>query len=206
MVKRSLIFDFGGVLMKTVDYGPRHRWDERLRLAHGSVERAVHNETSWLQAQTGRITPEAYWRDVGGRLGLDNTATQELSQDFYSGDALDETLVALIRGYRAAGHTIALLSNDSLELLPKLARLGIDALFDPLVVSAQIGVMKPEAAAYRAVLDRLQRPPGETVFVDDRADNVAAAAALGIHTVHYRAGMDLAAALEPLLVMKPNAV
>ncbi|NJL54651.1 HAD family phosphatase [bacterium] len=201
MVKRALIFDFGGVLMKTADYRPRHRWDERLNLPHGSVERVVHNTTSWVQAQTGRVTPSAYWRDVGGQLGLSADETQQLAVDFYSGDALDEALIALIRGYQGAGHTVALLSNDSLELLPKLARLGIDGLFDPLIVSAQVGLMKPDPAIYAHVLGVLQRPPGHTIFVDDRAENVAAAARLGIHTIHYHAGMDLAAALSPLLVM-----
>lgn len=198
-MKRALIFDFGGVLMKTVDYAPRLRWDDRLGLLHGSVERAVHNAESWVQAQTGAISPAVYWQDVAKRLGLSTDEVSQLSTDFYSGDVLDAALIALIRGYRAEGHSVALLSNDSLELLPKLNRLGITELFDPLVVSAQIGVMKPAAGAYQSVLDWLNLPPQATVFIDDRPENIDGARQLGIHGLHYVAGADLAAQLAPLL-------
>lgn len=198
-MKRALIFDFGGVLMKTADYSPRHRWDDRLGLPHGSVERAVHNDQSWVQTQTGVISPEAYWRDVQGRLHLSDEDVRQLAVDFYTGDALDMVLVELIRRYRSDGHPVALLSNDSLELLPKLEHLGITELFDPLVVSAQIGVMKPASAAYQAVLDRLKLPPEAAIFVDDRPENVAGAQEVGIHALHYVAGMSLADRLSPLL-------
>jgi putative hydrolase of the HAD superfamily len=43
------------------------------------------------------------------------------------------------------------------------------------------GARKPEADYYRAGLRALDAQPGEVLFVDDRADNLAGAAALGIH-------------------------
>ncbi len=198
-MRRALIFDFGGVLMKTVDHAPRHAWDDRLGLTRGTVERAVHNEDSWLQAQTGRITPAAYWAQVAAHLGLNAAETAQLAADFYSGDVLDEMLIDYIRQLRQAGHAIALLSNDSAELNAKLDALEIRDLFDPCIISAHIGVMKPDAGAYTAVLAALQRPPEATIFIDDRLENVQGAAALGIQAVHYHAGMDLKAALANLL-------
>jgi FMN phosphatase YigB (HAD superfamily) len=195
----AVIFDFGGVLMKTVDYQPRQTWDDRLGLPRGSVERAVHNDSSWRQAQTGIISPPAYWDDVAARLGLSPADTRRLAADFYSGDRLDTEIVAYIHRLRARGHRVALLSNDSLELLPKLEHLGIAELFDPLVVSAQIGVMKPAEEAYRAVLARLDVPPQAAVFIDDRADNIEGARRCGLRTVHYRPGLDLPAAVDALL-------
>lgn len=53
-------------------------------------------------------------------------------------------------------------------------------LFHMLAASHEIGVEKPAPAAYEQALSRLGRPPGETVFVDDLADNVAAARMLGM--------------------------
>ena len=197
--KRAVIFDFGGVLMKTRDYTPRHAWDDHLGLAHGSVERAVHNETTWVKAQTGEIAVTDYWADVSVKLGLTPDDLRDLADDFYSGDELDQDNIALIENLRADDFQVALLSNDSLELAPKLAALGITELFDPLVISAQIGIMKPEAGAYEAVLKRLDRPAGETIFIDDRLENVIGAQSLGIRGVHYKDGMDLNAALADLL-------
>ncbi|PJF23084.1 MAG: hypothetical protein CUN56_02680 [Phototrophicales bacterium] len=190
----AVIFDFGGVLMKTIDYTPRFDWDDRLGLPRGSVEKIVHNQDSWVKAQTGLISPQAYWADVARQLKLTDLGT--LPHDFYSGDALDQGLIHLIHDLRRAGRAVALLSNDTLELMDKLRRLQIDDLFDPLVISAQIGVMKPHPAAYQTVLNQLQCPPQEAIFIDDRLENVQGAAALGIHAVHYTPGLDLAKILN----------
>lgn len=199
-MQRVLIFDFGGVLMKTVNYSPRHGWDDRLGLAHGSVERIVHNEKSWIQAQTGQIPVEAYWQDVANQLKLSDDNVKQLAHDFYSGDQLDPELIQYIRGKKAEGVQIALLSNDSTELNAKLEQLEIHDLFDPLVISAHIGVMKPHPDAYHAVLKLINRPAEETIFIDDRLENVEGAEKLGIHGVHYHAGMNLPEILAPILV------
>jgi putative hydrolase of the HAD superfamily len=201
MIKRALVFDFGNVLMSTVDYAPRHRWDDRLGLPHSSVERAVHNESSWIGAQTGQISLAGYWADVGQRLRLDDNDLTQLRDDFYSGDRLNLSLLDYIRARREEGHAVGLLSNDSLELVDKLRRLDLEPLFDAIVISAQIGVMKPHPGAYEAILKRLGRSPQETLFIDDRQDNVDGANAVGMIGVRYIMGIDLATVLRPLLAI-----
>jgi HAD superfamily hydrolase (TIGR01509 family) len=116
---------------------------------------------------------------------------QQLSQDYFSADRLDENLIAYIRELRAEGHPVALLSNDSPALTDKLNALGIADLFKPLIISGNIGVMKPDAAAYQAVLAALGRAPNETIFIDDMPANVAGAQAVGMQAIRYIDGMDL---------------
>jgi len=198
--KHALIFDFGGVLMKTTDYTPRHRWDDRLGLPHGTVERVVHGSPSWLQAQAGSLSTAAYWDDIAKQLHLSADDIQSLADDFYSGDELDSQLIAYIRQQRSAGYKVALLSNDVPELTNKLSKLGISDLFDALVISAQIGVMKPAPDAYLAVLERLNIPAEQGIFIDDRLENVEGAQAIGLIGIHYKAEMNLATALERFLV------
>ncbi|MBL8161793.1 MAG: HAD family phosphatase [Anaerolineae bacterium] len=199
-MKRAVIFDFGGVLMKTADQSPRHRWDERLGLAHGSVEHVVHGSESWRQAQTGALSVADYWADVARQLGISPADVAQLAEDFFSGDQLDAEMLALVERLRAAGHQVALLSNDSPALRGKLTALGIAALFEPLVISGEIGVMKPDTRSYQAVLDMLRLPAEQTIFVDDMPANIAGAKALGIHGLHYTTTAALLAALEPLLL------
>lgn len=199
MTKRAIIFDFGGVLMKTRDYRPRYAWDDHLGLPHGSVEQVVHGSESWRQAQTGHLSLQDYWASVARQLQLSETQVHQLAEDFYSGDHLDSDLIHYISLLRAEGYPVALLSNDSPALADRLRNLGIDPLFDPIIISGNIGVMKPDPRAYRAVLDALNRPAQETIFIDDMPANVEGAAALGIHAIHYHDGMDLQLALEPLL-------
>lgn len=185
--------------MRTVNYTPRHRWDERLHLPAGSVEKIVHGSESWRLAQLGRLPLADYWDDVKRQLQLSAADVTQLALDFYSGDQLDFELVSYIRRLKQDGHPIALLSNDSPALLDKLHTLHISDLFEPLVISAFIGVMKPDARAYQITLNKLKCRADEAVFIDDMPANLTGAAAVGLRTIHYTTVASLQAALQPLL-------
>lgn len=187
----AFIFDFGGVLMKTADYTPRHQWDERLGLPLGSVEKAVHNTDSWLRAQKGEITPSDYWADVGTKLGLSADDVTQLAHDFYAGDQLDPKMIDLIQRLRDEGFKVGLLSNDSLELEEKLHQLGIHQLFDPLFISAKLGMVKPDMAIYQHVLATLPPEYHSVVFVDDRIDNIHSAIKAGMVGIFYQPKLDV---------------
>jgi putative hydrolase of the HAD superfamily len=193
---KAFIFDFGGVIVRTEDYHPRHAWDERLGLPVGSVERAVHHSDIWIQAQLGRITPKTYWKGVAELLYMrGDEELEELRRDYFSGDRLNYRVVDLIRDLRAAGYLVALLSNDSIELETRLDQYGLLDLFDHRLISAYMGMMKPDPTAFRVALQTLQVPPQAALFVDDALTNVRAAQALGIHAVLFRADTDLRAEL-----------
>ncbi len=197
--QRAVIFDWGGVLMRTEDRRPRLEWDKRLGLQPGTVESAVHGIAAWEKAQLGQIDVEAYWQAVGNELGLDAAQLQELRRSFYSGDRLDRGLVTLIGELRAHGVLIGLLSNNSPDLHDILTGLGLDSLFDARVISADIGVMKPHPAAYWAVLERLGIAPETSAFIDDSAANVQGAARVGMQAIQFVPGMTLRERLESWL-------
>ena len=177
--------------MRTETYTPRHKWDARLGLDQGSVERVIHGLPSWREAQLGTVSLDDYWHDVEQELGLNDDSLRELQHDFYSGDILDERLIALIRNLRGEGTPVGLLSNNILALRDEMVMLDVDDLFDPIVISAEIGVMKPDAAAYEAILDTMDIPAEQALFVDDFPHNVEGAHAMGMSAVHFRPEMDL---------------
>lgn len=199
MPQIAFIFDFGGVLMKTVDYTPRHKWDERLGLPLGSVEKAVHNTDSWIRAQKGELSPSDYWADVGIKLGLSTDDIPQLAHDFYAGDQLDPKLLDLIQRLRGEGFTIGLLSNDSLELEDKLHRLGVHELFDPMFISAKLGMMKPDMTIYKHVLSSMSAEDHPIAFIDDRIDNIHSAIKAGMVGVFYNPKLDLERVLRDLI-------
>ncbi len=196
MKLKAVIFDWGGVLMRTEDYAPRARWDARLGTAPGHVERVVHGIEAWQQLQRGEADVATYWRVVGDELGLGDDDLAQLREDFYSGDRLDEALVEQIGELKARGLLVGLMSNNTPELLPILRQAGLDTLFDAIVVSCDIGVMKPDPRAYRAILDALGVEAKAALFVDDFAENVRGAEAVGMGAVHFRPGMDVLAVVE----------
>ncbi len=196
---RAVIFDFGGVLVRTHDDSGRREWESRLDLAYGELERLVHGSSLWIEAQRGTLSPELYWHAVGTQLGVEGTDLDLLRHDYFKGDALDESLVALIDRLRARGLRLGLLSNDSSALAEKLAALDLYRHFDAVIISAQIGALKPEPEAFRAAAEALDVSLPECLFIDDNTANVDGANSLGMHGIRYTEGMDVEAAILPLL-------
>ncbi len=198
---KALIFDVGGVLVRTEDPGSRQRLAEKLGLHLHELYDAVFGSDTWKLAQLGRITTDDHWQAVGRRLGLawpDEANAFRVA--FFAGDRLDRNLLALILRLRTR-YKIALLSNATSNLHCWIAdEWDIPAdVFDEIVVSAETGVMKPDPEIYRIVLARLDVAPHEAIFVDDFAENVEAARTLGIAAVRFSSPEALLAELNSRL-------
>jgi putative hydrolase of the HAD superfamily len=84
---------------------------------------------------------------------------------------------------RDRGVPTALVSNCSHNTTPIVARLGLEREFDAVLLSFEVGAMKPDPAIYRAALARLGNPdPARSVFVDDQVEYCDGAAAVGLQT------------------------
>lgn len=70
--------------------------------------------------------------------------------------------------------------------------------FQDILVSGEEKLIKPDPAIYRLALDRFGLAPEQAIFIDDRADNIAAARALGLWTHHFRSAEPLADELQAL--------
>lgn len=196
---RALIFDYGSVLSRTLDPRPRIAWEKQLGLEADGLQQVVHNDTSWVEAQCGCLPVEAYWIDVGQRLGLTPQETSRLRTDFYRADCRNDELVAYIARMHSAGLQTAVLSNFSVELWILLDQHHLLQHFDQIAISAEIGVMKPAAEAYQEVLRMLDLPAAACVFVDDQSVNIEAARALGMHGIVFRDNPSCIAQLDRLL-------
>ncbi|WP_374688654.1 HAD family hydrolase, partial [Promineifilum sp.] len=186
---RAVIFDVGGVLVRTRDHAGRQAWEARLGLGAGEAEAIVLNSEMGRRAQRGELTTAALWAWVAERLGLGDDL-DAFRRDFWRGDAVDEALVGLIRRLRPR-YQLAIISNASDSLLPTLSEYGLAEKFDLIVGSAAEGVMKPQPEIYRRALARLGRAPQEAVFIDDAPANVAGARAVGMAAIHFTPGIDL---------------
>ena len=192
---KGVIFDWGGVLMRTVDASGRRKWEARLGLPLYAVDQVVHGSRAWRQAQSGIISDVEYWADVAAQLGLDEHELDAFRRDYFGGDQLDQEMIQFIQALRPHIKT-ALLSNASPQLRDLLDELDVTSVFDVIVISGLVGVQKPDLAIYHIVLERLSLAPEETLFVDDFVQNIEAARSLGMRTLHFRAGTDWRAELS----------
>lgn len=196
---RALIFDMGGVLLRTESQEPRQRLAARFGLSLDQLYQLVFDSEEAREEQLGVLPSGARWAALAQRLGLDRAGLVEFQREMFAGDQLDEELVRYIRQMRGRYKT-ALLSNAYAGLDRLLReRWQIDDCFDVIVISALVGMMKPDPAIFRYTLDRLQVAPQEAVFLDDSAENVAGAAALGIHAILFTTRDAVFAELEALL-------
>lgn len=202
---KAVIFDVGGVIVRTHDHSGRRYWEERLGLDMGGSDEVVFNSPTGQAAQRGEISDAALWAWVGEYLEL-GPDLDRFRRDFWAGDDVDAGLMGLIRSLRPRYQT-AIISNATDALLDTLnGRHPIADAFDLIVGSAYERVMKPSPEIYLRTLERLGRRPEETVFVDDAPANVNAAAALGMNAVRFTPGLDLGREFARLGVVAPDAV
>lgn len=200
---KAIIFDVGGVLVRTEDRSSRREWENELGLSDWQADEVVFNSDMGRRAQLGEVTDEALWQWIGEHLQLEDRL-EKFRTGFWAGDRLDKALVATIRKLRRS-HMTAIISNATDALRLTLSeRLKIDDAFDLIVISAEEKVMKPDALIFQRTLERLGCEPSEAVFIDDFAHNIEAAKALGMKTIHYRPGTDVPKALAKLGVEIPE--
>ena len=196
---KGIIFDVGGVLIRTHDLSYRRKWETRLGLELGGTARLIFDSDLGRKAQLGQVTSEEVWGWAGAHLGLSADDLTAFERDFWAGDRLDHDLVRYIQGLHTRYRT-ALLSNGwDRDGRVMAERLGLADCFDVCVVSAEVGVAKPDPRIYHITLERLGVSPSEAVFVDDFATNVEAARSLGMQAVHFIDPTQARQELEALL-------
>jgi HAD superfamily hydrolase (TIGR01509 family) len=182
---KGIIFDIGGVLVRTHDRTGRRDWEARLGLEPGGMEWLVFNSETGRRAQLGQASPDDVWSGIAAQLSLSASELERLQRDFWAGDRLDTALCEYIRSLRGRYRTGMLSNAWARDGRAMAERLGFADCFDAFVTSAEVGVMKPAPYIYQVMLDRLGLAPCEGVFVDDFVENVEAARRLGMAALHF---------------------
>ena len=194
----GLLVDFGGVLTTSV-------WDSfadfcrEKGLAEDAVLRMFREDPAALadlrQLETGRIEEEEFERRFAERLGLEDTT--DLIDSMLRGMRPSEPMVAAVRAARASGVHTGLVSNS--WSTSHYDRAMLAELFDAAVISAEVGLHKPQPEIYLLASQRLGVEPERCVFVDDLRENCAGAEAVGMTAILHRDVAATVARLEELL-------
>ncbi len=206
---RGLITDWGGVLTNpiaetvaawlTADGINRDSYKTVMRtwLAQAYDENIVTSPVRALE--NGECTEAEFERLLAAELTLLDggpVPADGLLARMFAGSVLDESMLDLVRAARRAGLRTALLSNSWGAFYPRHL---FPELFDAVVISAEVGMRKPERRIFQLAVQQLGLEPAECVFIDDIAENVAAAQAAGLAAVLHRTAADTAGQLSALL-------
>ncbi len=183
---RTVVFDLGGVL---IDWDPRLLY--RTLLADDAAVEAFLAEVEfaeWNHAQdAGRPFTEAV-EEAARRFPHRRELLAAYPVRF--ADTLVgpiEGSVEVLRELRDRGVRLLALTNWSAETFPyALERFAFLGWFEDIVVSGAERIAKPDPRIFALLVERFGLDPAGTVFIDDAARNVDAAAALGFDALHFR--------------------
>ncbi|MBQ9285736.1 MAG: HAD family phosphatase [Bacteroidaceae bacterium] len=205
---KNVVFDFGGVIFNLSYEGALETFTAiGLPDASHALDR-YHQHGIFEELESGRMSADEF------RVELSKVCGRALTHDDvlhawlgYVGGPVDEARLAYLDELRGRGYRTFLLSNtnpyvQSWAESPAFSRAGrpLSSFLEKCYTSCDVGIMKPDPAIFRHMLDDAGLVPSETIFLDDSQANIAAAAALGIKTYLVEENADWRNALEQMLL------
>ncbi|MBI2202640.1 MAG: HAD family phosphatase [Candidatus Rokubacteria bacterium] len=178
---QAVIFDYGMVLSRAqrrADVAAMHR-----RVGAGA---RAFRTAYWRHrpAYDDGLDATTYWlrvlRDLR-RLDRRDEIDTLIERDVSSWTDYRREAWQLAARLRRQGRRVGMLSNAVPEIVARIRKdWDLDRCFDDIVLSYEVGLLKPDPKIYRAALDRLGVAAEVTLFTDDRAVNVRAAEKVGM--------------------------
>lgn len=196
---KAVGFDIGGVILPYSIPQQKQFIADSIGVELEDVLRAYRKYLPLLEIAA--LDTEEFWQGLITETGSKASAKDSMhiwTDHYISENPVVSQMIDLADRLRVAGYKTGILSNiDSAHGVINLHR-HIFEHFDEVLLSYQVGVRKPDSAAFRLLANRLDVELDELVFVDDLPLNVDAAIAIGINAVHFVSYDQLIADFEKL--------
>jgi len=198
---RAIIWDLGGVLLRTEDHSYREKWEKRFGLEPWGLANLVFGSEMSQLASVGQARVDDIWDDIRDELDLDAQEIEQLRKDFFAGDYVDDELIAFIRKLKGSYKT-GMITNAWQDIRHWIVKeWQIADAFDHILISAEVGMMKPNAEIYTLSLQMLDVLPKQAIFIDDFFENVEGAKAVGMKAIHFKSREDVISELKGILTI-----
>jgi len=197
---RAVFFDLGGVIVRTEYQAPRQHLAERFGMDYDDIDKIVFGggaNGSAARATLGEITEDEHWLNIMKILKRPVSEYSRIRDEFFAGDVVDRTLLDFLRSIKPKYKT-GLISNAWSGLRNFILRERFDDAFKYMIISAEVGVAKPDPRIFQIALEQLQVKADEAVFVDDFIENIEACRKVGMTGIHFK---DPESAIKQLKVL-----
>ena len=197
MAIRAVVFDFGGVVIRT-PFEMAPGLERRLGLAPGGIDLAGPFDPAadplWRRFRAGEFTELGYWQRQADRhaemIGAGEDRLRSLMDALFEAprdEVLRPDTWQLRRTLIDRGLRVAALTNDLSRFHDPawIERMDVLDKFDPFVDLSNTGILKPDPRGYQRVLDGLGLPADQVLFVDDQPVNIAGAERVGMKAIHF---------------------
>lgn len=194
---KAVIFDWGGVLIENPTEGILHYCREYLGIGSGCMLAAYRKLMPYFQE--GKISEEQFWKGVRRRTGAKRKPHTSLWFTAFEKSYVEKKEVFTVaeelhgRGYRTG-----ILSNTE-KPAKALMEQASYRIFDPIVLSWEVGSAKPQHRIFEVLIETLTMSPSEILLIDDVAANITVAGELGLQGVLFSDAKTLRNDLAPLL-------
>ena len=179
------IFDLGNVIVDIDFNRVLGAWSDLTRIPLASLKKSFHMGEAFHQHERGEISDEAFAEALCHEMALP-LSYEQFSHGWQAGFvALRPEVIAIMHKLREQGHCVVVLSNTNRlhttfwpDEYPE-----IHAAADKVYLSQEMGMRKPEARIYQAVLQEEGFTAADAVFFDDNVDNIEGANQLGITSI-----------------------
>ncbi len=195
---KAVIFDLGGVL---VNYDGRSTFTEISNMAGVSLDDLLpFYQTHDHAFGTGQLDGQDYYQKLNETFGL-SADYATFTAVFCHTQQRNEAALALASELQAqSGINVGIISNTNAVHADWLrANLPEFDLFPSVILSNEVGLLKPDPAIYQLSLAQLNVHPHQALFVDDNEENVAGGTAVGLHTIHHANWQSTRPAIEKWL-------
>ncbi len=183
---KAIVFDYGGVIAGT----PSSVFNEIICNTLGILEEKFLTEYFKINHRLNKegISRKQLLSDLLIILGKEDKHDELMSQldTFYEkDDEINAQVLTLVQALRAAGYKTAILSNNTIENARKIHAAQFSEYFDAIIISIEVGSMKPEPEIFQKLFAALQVKPEETIFVDDTTKSLSTATDIGYHPILF---------------------
>jgi HAD superfamily hydrolase (TIGR01509 family) len=177
---KNIVFDLGRVVFA---HKTEYRTEERRRFFSYVSESPMPQ--FWVDYDLGLSSMEKVAEDLAAYRGVEVEYARSMIEQSIGWQSTIEPTAELIRALKVAGYRLYVLSNMSREFIAFLRQKDVYRYFDGEVVSCEEQVVKPMPEIYHRLIERYSLNVEETIFIDDRRENVEVAASLGITPFHF---------------------
>lgn len=185
MNPKAVVFDLGKVLLH-FDYGiAAEKFQRRCQLSASDIRYAIDQSPLLHEFETNQLSTEQFFGALSRATGFGGNLA-EFSEIFCNVFSPIEPMIELHSQLRARGVPTYIFSNTNfLQIEHIRRRFPFFANFDGYVLSCEHGAMKPDSQLYEVVERTSGRRGRDLLYIDDRAENIAAGAERGWRTIHH---------------------
>ena len=194
----NIVFDLGGVVFNwQPDAIIKSTFEDTD--TQELVRKEVFEHSDWVELDRGSLALAQAIDRGAARTGLPPEDLARLLNAVPRFLTPIEATIELIHELSKTRNKLFVLSNMHLASIAYLERHhSVWDVFDGIVISSRIEKVKPEIQIYRHLLSQYQLRPGETIFIDDMQENLAAASSIGIQTIRFTGSAQCRRALVDL--------